>query len=420
MTVGIVGAGITGLSLAHHLDDGGREFVVFEASARPGGVIGSERVDSHLVERGPHRIRRTGAVDELIGDMGLDDAVITAADDLPLYVYHRGELRVVPRSVGEFVRTDLVSARGKLRALVEPFAGTARDDEMAADLFRRKFGDEVYRNVVEPLFSGIYASDPERMPARYSLSGLLDLDEREGSLLGPALARLTGDDAAPPISFEDGQARLPRALYRAHADRINLSTPVSSVHPSDGRYRVDADGEHRVVDDVVVTAPAGEAAAVLAEVAPDAADRLHRLRYNPVVMVYLEATDPVDVDGLGFQVHRDEDLRTSGVTFVDDLFERENLYTAFFGGMRDPGVTSEPTEVLESTAVREFETVLGVPAEPIGVNRLSAYPAYDESWRALDGLSLPDGVYLATNYTARIGVPGRIREARQLAKRLAP
>ena len=76
-------------------------------------------------------------------------------------------------------------------------------EEMAAELFRRKFGSEVYENVIEPLFSGIYASDPERMPARHSLSGLLRIERKEGSLLKPALNRLSsGGDTAPPISFE--------------------------------------------------------------------------------------------------------------------------------------------------------------------------------------------------------------------------
>jgi oxygen-dependent protoporphyrinogen oxidase len=423
MTVGVVGAGVTGLALGHHLDREGREWVAFEADDRPGGVVRSEELAGHVVEVGPHRIRATDPVRELVGDLGLGDELIEADDDLPLYVYHRGKLRVVPRSVGEFVRTDLVSARGKLRALGEPLAAPGDGGETAADLFRRKFGPEVYHNVVEPLFSGIYASDPERMPARHSLSGLLRIDEREGGLLGPALRRLAaGGSTAPPVSFEGGLGRLPGALYDAHADRIHLSTPVESVVPAgdggaDDGYLVRAGGDERRVDDVVVTAPAGAAADVFREAFPEATDRLDRLAYNPLAMVYLEAD--VDREGFGYQVHADEALRTRGVTFVDSLFGRENLYTAFLGGMSDPDVLEESDRALERTAAEEFEAVLGAPAEPIGVNRLRAYPAYDDSWAALDGLELPEGIHLATNYTARLGVPSRIRESKRLAADLA-
>jgi oxygen-dependent protoporphyrinogen oxidase len=418
MTVGIVGAGITGLSLAHHLEKRDQDYQVFEADERPGGVVQSRQMGGHVVEVGPHRIRATDPVEELIDDLELADETLDADDDLPLYVYRDGKLRVVPRSVGEFVRTDLISHRGKLRALGEPLSKPGDGEETAAELFRRKFGAEVYENVIEPLFSGIYASDPEEMPARHSLSGLLRIERKEGSLLKPALNRLSsGGDVAPPISFEGGIGRLPEALYDAHTERVHLSTPVETVREVSEGYRIHADGEECAVEDVVTTAPAGATAEVFAEEFPDAAERLGSLSYNPLVMVYLEAE--VDVEGFGFQVHRGEPFRTRGVTFVDSLFGRENLYTAFLGGMSDPGVMDESDETLQATAESEFEEILGAPAEAIGVNRLRAYPAYDQSWSALDGLELPEGIHLATNYTARLGVPSRIREAKRLAGELA-
>jgi oxygen-dependent protoporphyrinogen oxidase len=418
MTVGIVGAGITGLSLAHHLSKRDREWVVFEAGDEPGGVVRSKRVGDHVVEVGPHRIRATDPVAELIEDLGIGDEVIEADDDLPLYVYHEGKLREVPRSIEAFVRTDLVSQRGKLRALAEPFSAPGDGEEMAAELFRRKFGTEVYENVIEPLFSGIYASDPERMPARHSLAGLLRMEQSEGSLLGPALDRLSGGgDVAPPISFEGGIGRLTEALGTAQADGIHLSTPVETLEPAGEGYRIHAGGDDWDVEEVVMTAPAGAAADVFADPFPDAAERLESLHYNPLVMVYLEAD--ADREGFGYQVHREESLRTRGVTFVDSLFGRENLYTAFLGGMSDPGVMDEDDATLEGVATEEFEAVLDAPAEAVGINRLRAYPAYDTSWSALDGLELPEDVHLATNYTARIGVPSRIREAKRLAGELA-
>lgn len=429
-TVAVVGAGITGLSLVHHLRERGVSAVALEARDRPGGVVHTDVVDGHPLERGPHRVRRTDPVDELIDDLHLEEEVVTADDDLPLYVYRDGRLRVVPRSVGEFVRTDLVSERAKLRTLAEPFTLPGRKDERAAALFRRKFGDEVYESVVEPLFSGIYASDPAEMPARYALSGVLRAERKHGSLLSAALSRVDTDTASP-ISFADGLGRLPEALHEANADRVHLSTPVETVRQVGGGtdegapdaagddpiYEVVADGVTVRAERVVVTTPAGAAADVVGDLAPEAADALDELTYNPIAMVYLRAD--VDREGFGYQVHADEDLRTRGVTFVDSLFDREGLYTAFLGGMRDSAVVDEPPERLARTAAREFETVLGSRPEVLDVQKLRAYPAYDASWRALDDLSLPPGVELATNYTARIGVPSRVREARSVADRIA-
>jgi len=95
--VGIVGAGITGLSLAHHLDRAGVDHVVLEASDEPGGVVRSGRVDGTLLEWGPQRLRRTDPIDELIDDLGLDGEVVEAGDT-EMFVYAEGELGRAPFS----------------------------------------------------------------------------------------------------------------------------------------------------------------------------------------------------------------------------------------------------------------------------------------------------------------------------------
>ena len=47
----IIGAGISGLALAHHLEARGRPFVVLEASDRVGGVMRSGRVEAGPAEQ---------------------------------------------------------------------------------------------------------------------------------------------------------------------------------------------------------------------------------------------------------------------------------------------------------------------------------------------------------------------------------
>jgi len=421
MTVCVVGAGITGLALVHHLDRRGVDVVALEAEDRPGGVIRSDRIDGRVIERGPHRIRRTDPVDGLIADLDLGAAVVAADDGLPLYVYRDGRLRVVPRSIGEFLRTDLLSWRGKLRVLAEPLTDDARPDETVAAMFRRKFGDEAYENVVCPLFGGIYASDPDEMLVRHSLSGMLRLESKAGNLLQPALRRARGETGAAPISFADGLQQLADACYEAHADRIHLDRPARGIRAVDGdsthRFAVETPEGPVRADDVVVTTPAPAAAEVLDGVAPDAAGALDQLHYNPIVMVYLHSE--ARPEGFGYQVHHDEGFRTRGVTFTPSLFDRDGVYTAFLGGMEDPGAIDEDDATLGETAVEEFRAVLDADAEVLGINRLRAYPAHDRSWTAIDDLSVPDGLHLATNYTARIGVPSRIREAKRLAGELA-
>jgi oxygen-dependent protoporphyrinogen oxidase len=418
MSVGIVGAGITGLTLAHYLGERGVDAVAYEAAAEPGGVIRSERVDGRVLEHGPQRTRLTPEIEALVDACGLRSDLRTADTDLPLYVYADGRLRLVPFSPREFLSTDLLSVRGKLRLLAEPLTDGARDDETAADYFVRKFGSEAYHNLVEPLFGGIYGSDPAEMPGKYALRTVRKM-ERSGSLVWAAVnRRLEGKERQPPISFADGMAQLPRALYERNAERVKLGTAVERIVPDGGGYRLETEAGSRTVDRVVVTTRADVAAGLLADVDARSARALRRLYYNPLAYVHLvSAADP---DGYGYQVRHDEDLRTLGVTWNASLLDRDGVYTCFLGGMGNPGLVDRPEAELGRIAAEEFEAVMGASAEVVNVTRHPrGIPAYDGSWTAMEAVDLPDGITLASNYAGRMGVPARVREAKRLAERFA-
>ncbi len=419
MRVGIVGGGLTGLALSYYLERRGVDSVTFEASSSPGGVIRSGRQNGTVVEYGPQRMRLSDTLAELTNDLRLRHELVVADDDLPLYVYADGTLREVPTSLPAFLRTDALSWRGKLRLLAEPLTADARPEETAADLFTRKFGPEAYHNVIGPLFGGIFGSDPARMPAKHSLQGLLRLEQRDGNLLVPAIKRVAlGGSSSPAVVFEDGNQRLPEALYEATSDRVRLDTPVEAIGEDGDGYVLEAGGESEPVDEVVVTTPADASADLLADVAPDAAERLRGLHYNPLALVYLEADAPVD--GFGYQVRKDERLHTLGVSWNGRAFGRDDVTTCFFGGMWEPDLVDESDERLADIARREYEMVTGRDAEFLEVERLHrGFPAHDDSWDALEGMELPDGVHLATNYTGRMGIPSRVREARGLAKQFS-
>lgn len=418
MRVGIVGAGITGLALTHALAERGVDSVAYEASSTAGGVIRSETVDGVVLEYGPQRFRLTEAVAELADVAGVTSSLVTADEDLPLFVYADGRLRRAPLSLAAFLGTDLLSVRAKLRVLAEPLTDPISPDETAAAAFRRKFGAEAYENLIGPLYGGTYASDPAAMPAEHALTGLMRLEERSGSLLRPALRRLLGGEArSPPVTVDGGNQRLATGLAETYADRITFDTPVEAVEATEDGYELELPDDATNVDIVVVTTPAPVAADILAPVGENT-DGLAALTYNPLASVFLRTT--YDRPGLGYQVRRSEDLSTLGVTWNGTAFDRDGLVTCFLGGMTDPALLEESDDTLGELAAAEFETVTGATAEVIAVARNdAAIPAYDRTWDNLAAVSLPDDVYLATNYTARLGVPGRIRQAERLADRFA-
>jgi oxygen-dependent protoporphyrinogen oxidase len=272
------------------------------------------------------------------------------------------------------------------------------------------------------------------MPAAFALEGLLRREQETGSFLRAFLARVGQGQGSPAATFEGGNQRLADALADRYADRIELGTPVTDVRPAGavdasggtsegqpatdgGGYVVETPAGAEPFDHVVVTTPAWVTADLLSGVA-EGADALADLTYNPLAMVHLEAD--CDREGFGYQVAFGEDLHTLGASWNDSMFGRENLYTHFLGGMHEPEMVDRPHEEIGAVAAREFERVMGAPAAVVNVTTQDRwFPAYDDSWWGLERVETPPGIHLATNYTARMGIPSRVREARELAEGLA-
>jgi oxygen-dependent protoporphyrinogen oxidase len=415
--IGIVGAGITGLALAHELAKRRVDCIILEGAPEPGGVIQTKEVEGHLLETGPQRIRLTGHVRALVAELGLEGEVIQAPPGLPLYIYRNGQLRPVPLSLRELFRTPALSWRGRARVLLEPLTRRAKEDETVAAFLSRKFGREAYLHLLGPLYGGLYGSDPDEMFVRHSLAERLREMGAPRSLLA-AFARHGGNlrAGAPACTFRRGMRTLVDALYHLHAQRVILSAPVQSIRRASRGYLLETGNGSLQVDTVVLTVPADAAARLLREVAPDAATRLARLTYNHVAIVHLYSV--ARLEGFGYQVSFAERLRTRGVTWNASLFGREGVYTAFLGGARDASVADQPDVLLAAVAAAEFDLVTGHEARALHVAR-TRIPAWDRSWVALEQLELPPGVHLAANYESRIGIPGRLARARELAERFA-
>ena len=414
--IGIVGGGISGLVLGYELAGLGADVALWEAAGRPGGVLWSKDCDGVTVELGPQRARLTAGFRDLVGGVGMSEELVTAPVDLPLFVYSRGRLRVAPLSLGQALTTDLLPLSSKARILLEPFRASLRAHETAGAFLRRKFGEIAYRRLVGPLYGGLYGSDPDRMPARHGLARTLKNMGVGRSILWRMMRAGGQVDAAPPCSFREGLAALPRALHAHLGDRARLGCPVRTLREARDGWEVVLDGQPSVrVSEVVLTCPAEQASKIIAGVAPAGAAILAAIRYNPLAVVHMRSG--ADLYGLGYQVALGEPFETRGVTWNHSLFGRSGLYTAYLGGMKNPEMVVRPDDEIGSIACREFETMTGYQAETLLVSR-TRMPAWDESWDALPTLELPTGLHLCSNYSARPGISGRIVEAQRLARRL--
>ena len=240
--IGIVGGGISGLVLAHELRRLGVDVTVWEAASVPGGVMRSELHGDLVLELGPQRARLTGPFRDLGESEGLSEELVTASKDLPLYVYHRGQLRRAPLSFSQAVTTDLLSLWAKARVLAEPFTAGPRAGELVGPFLRRKFGGAAYRALLGPLYGGLYASDPDRMPVKHALQRTLaELGVRRSILW--RMFRSAGRAAeSPPCSFRQGLGALPLAIAGKLGRNVRLEAPVRMLRKRRVGWEVTADG----------------------------------------------------------------------------------------------------------------------------------------------------------------------------------
>ena len=372
----VVGAGLSGLAAAVSLQQAGAQVQVIEAAEAPGGMVASAWCDGFLVERGPATMTTPGAaVMELLEVSGVWNRRIEAAPAARRrWVVHRGGLAEVPRSPGEFLRSGLLSGRGKLRFLSEALVPRrpATSERSYAALVRRRFGTEALAVLGDAFQAGIYAGDPGTLSAEHAFPRLYAADRQYPSLIRSQLAA-----RRPPAglwNFPDGMSDLVTGLCSRLARPVQCPAKVTGVVADGGGWRVESDSGLRISTDAVVLAvpPHALKGILRAAALPPGWDRLTQLPHAPVATValgYARRALKREPGGLGFLVPHEEGLALLGVAYSSAVHGHRAppdhvLLTAFLGGIRRPEIVSQDPDAIVATAIRELTPLLGIRGAP--------------------------------------------------------
>lgn len=438
-TVGtlVVGAGISGLAYAHarlRAPDG--DVLVLEASARAGGLVHTIEEQGFRFEAGPEALSAGGHAVELARELGVEVLAAPSAAS-KRFVQLDGRLVEVPLSPPRLLASPLLTWRGKLRLLSEPWrAAGAGCDGSIADFARARLGAEALERLIDPVVAGIHAGDPEQLSLRACFPEIARWVTDHGSLFAALRARRRA--AGPGKSAggglwkpRGGMQRLTDALSRALGPRVRLGQPVRSIARDGDGFRVASDtAEHRARS-LVLALPLDATRRLLGSLAPEAAAALAAMAAESLVsIVHAHARDDVahPLDGFGYLVPRSAGGALLGTLFSSTLDPASTpggtvLLRSLLGGARHPWLTSLGDDELLALVQRECSRPLGLRRAPRFARILRherALPRFDlthPSRQLALERGLPSGLVVLGNFTRGIGLGSLVAEARQRARR---
>ncbi len=429
MKVGVIGGGITGLSCAYYLGQAGVEATVFDPA--PGGPIGTVTIEGCILETGPESwLAAKPWAEQLIRELGLGDD-LTGSNDARrrTYVLRDGRFvtlpeglqMVAPTKIMPVVESELFGWGTKIRMGLEIFRSPKTlPDRSVSEFVADHFGPEAVDYLAEPLLAGVYGGSPDELSAPSVLPKFVEYEQKYGSIVVGTMR-----DKRPPsgrsifMSLKSGVGTLIDALLQ----RVQVvRTRVDSLAPTEGGWRLLANGQWHEFDRIILACGANGSAPLVQTFNPDLAARLGEIPYTGSsiwTFGYNRADVHHPLDAFGFLVPKPERGAIMACTW---------LGSKWLGRVPDDKAVfrcfSTDVDVTREAAQAELHKLIRISAEPIfAVNHKwpMSMPQYTVGHSARVG-EIEDlvngipGLFLAGNAYNGIGIPDCVKSAQTAVK----
>ncbi|MCL2005870.1 MAG: protoporphyrinogen oxidase [Planctomycetaceae bacterium] len=405
MNIAILGAGISGLAAAHRLHQilPHATLQVFDRRGRTGGLLETISRDGLQIEQSADNfITTTPWGLQLCKELGLTEELIqTNPNTRRTYVVRKGKLHLLPdgflmmapTKLLPMAITPILSPLGKLRAGLELLIPSRKDeiDESMANFVRRRLGREVFERLVEPLVSGVYAADMEKLSVRATLPRFREMERQYGSLIWAMQRQLRANKAAHLaeqsgarysmfVTLKKGLSVLGETIaQKLPSGTLQLNTEVTNISriAGDAAWQLTCESQgdtaHRTFDVVIIATSTTDAAKLLRDCLPTLADKLGAIEHEGTAIATF-AFDSSQIQqefrGMGFVVPKIERSPILAGSFSSIKYEHRApsgkfLIRVFAGGARRPELAEMPGEQLAPLLLQELRKVIKIDGEPI-------------------------------------------------------
>ncbi|MDB5274199.1 MAG: protoporphyrinogen oxidase [Chitinophagaceae bacterium] len=430
--IAIIGAGISGLTLAYRLQQQGTPYILLESSALPGGYMQSLYSEDRVLEKGPNSILADELVLRFIDELGLTDQLVIANDiSKKRYVYKNGKYRTMPSGPLSLLFSSFFSFTQRIVLFKEYFnTQPYRKESTLYELISERFGKEVADYALDPFVSGVYAGNPKELLAELCFPVLGKNITAYGSILkgfikNPPKRRVS-------LTFSHGLGMLIQAL----SDRVKekrYSCEVESMQPHGDawnlRLKTTQGIEELCCDQIVLALPAYEAAKIVRSFSEEWSTRFAAIEY-PMVrnmhLVFKKDQLGFEAEGFGALHPSVEPLFTAGViwssaTFNDRTPEDEVLLTCMVTEKRTPALKTMSDEQAQTAIQEEIKRLYQITGEPVYTRTelwKKGIPQYTDKMttilkhsEALEKMN----VYICSNWPHGISITDCIHRAHELA-----
>ena len=447
MKIVIVGSGISGLAAAFSIlrSDPTADLTILEAELRVGGIISTRFESGCVIEEGPDSFLTTKPwALELCQALKLEDQILQTnetnrrafiARDGLLQPLPEGFMLLAPTKIYPFLDSNILSAHGKLMGIMEVFKSPSLDDadETLKNFAVRRFGQEMFDRIVQPMVGGIYTGDPERLSALATIPQFIEMERKHGSV-GKAILKnhqiKSSDGGARYSAFvtlKSGLQTLVDALTNLiGSDRIQLGCRVQELSRDGQRWRLGTlDGRTIDADVVVLATPTGSLSSIIKSVDQTLSADLASVEHSSSVVLNMlfDASDiEHPMDGFGFVVPELERKSIIACSFSSIKYkgrapQNKVLLRVFLGGALHPDVYDLSDGELVQAALNDLRTFLKITSFPnqIWIKRWpNAMPQYHVGHLQLvkqikEQFVKHDGLVWAGSALSGVGIPDCVR-----------
>ena len=401
----MLGAGISGLSAAYRLQKLRPDVTlhVWDKRDRTGGVLTTLHTQGYQIEQSADNFITTVPEGiDLCRELGLADELVQTnpayrrtyvVRKKNLYLLPDGFLMMAPSKMWPLAVTPILSPFGKLRAAFEYVLPKSQsdDDETLASFVRRRLGREVYERLVEPLVSGVYAADMDKLSLMATLPRFREMERQHGSLIRAMRKQMRTNKQVKSQANESGArysmfvtlrqglshitdtltAKLPPDAVQLNREAMSLEQFVDEHGKTQWRL-TDQNGKAECYDAVIFATPSYETARLLQPTHHRLGELLGNVKHSGTAiatMAFDRSQMKKRITGMGFVVPKIENSPILAGSFSSMKYEHRApegklLIRIFAGGARSPEMADMPDEQLVPILQKEISELLKIDGKP--------------------------------------------------------